>query len=81
MTFEQTRLSALEETKALIDAGINPDIETWSEETLDRAAIVLDAAQTAKIERLTAHHKAPAHTLADMTADLADYHDKTPEEA
>jgi hypothetical protein len=37
MTYAQTRLTPLEESKALIDAGIDPDIETWNDETLARA--------------------------------------------
>ena len=55
MTFEQTRLTPLEETKALIDAGIDPNIDTWNDDTLNKAAEVLDVAQKAKIERLTMH--------------------------
>ena len=57
MTFRQTRLTSLEETKALIDAGVNPDIDTWDDATLTRAAEVLDTAQQAKVERLTLRHK------------------------
>jgi hypothetical protein len=53
MTYAQTRLTPLEESKALIDAGIDPNIETWNDETLARAAEVLDRAQLAKVERLT----------------------------
>lgn len=56
MTWEQTRLTSLEETAALVDAGINPDIDTWTEETLELAAIALDVAQQRKIERLTIRH-------------------------
>ena len=60
MTFEQTRLTTLEETKALIDAGIDPDIDTWDNDTLVAASLVLDEAQKAKVARLTIHHKTPA---------------------
>ena len=82
MTFEQTRLTTLEETKALVDAGINPDMATWDDATLDRASIVLDEAQKAKVERLTVHKTPePAYTLAEMAADLGAYYDKTPEHA
>ena len=77
MTFEQTRLTPLEETKALIDAGINPDMETWDNDTLERAAVVLDKAQKAKVERLTMRHKTPEpYTLADMADDFEDYFSK-----
>lgn len=61
MTYEQAQtfygLTTLEEVKALIDAGIDPNIDTWDEETLNRASDVLDAAQKAKIEHLT--HNSP----------------------
>jgi hypothetical protein len=57
MTAEQTRLTTLEETKALIDAGIDPDIDTWDDQTLTHAAEVLDKAQIAKIERLNIRRK------------------------
>jgi len=57
MTFEQSqflyRLSHNEEVSALVNAGIDPDIDTWDAETLERASVVLDQAQAAKIERLT----------------------------
>jgi hypothetical protein len=53
MTYAQTRLTPLEESKALIDAGIDPNIETWNDETLALASEVLDRAQLTKVERLT----------------------------
>ena len=55
MTFEQTRLTQLEETTALVQAGIDPEMGNWNDATLTRAAEVLEAAQQAKIERLTVH--------------------------
>ncbi len=55
MTYEQTRLTHLEEVAALIAAKINPDMNTWGEAELQAASIALDAAQSAKIERLTVH--------------------------
>ena len=54
MTFEQTRLTTLEEVKSLVDAGIDPNIDNWDDETLSRAAEVLDMAQRKKLERLSA---------------------------
>jgi len=57
MTFEQSqflyRLSHNEEVSALVNAGIDPNIDTWDTETLERASVALDQAQAAKIERLT----------------------------
>ncbi len=49
----QTDLTHLEEVQALTQAGIDPDIDTWDADTLERASEVLDAAQRKKIERLT----------------------------
>ena len=83
MTFEQTRLTQLEESTALARAGLNPDMATWDDATLDRASIALDEAQKAKVARLTVH-KTPepaGYTLAEMAADLGAYYDKTPEHA
>lgn len=53
MTYETSRLTTLEETTALVRSGIDPDINTWDDETLQRASDVLDRAQQAKIERLS----------------------------
>lgn len=52
MTYETSRLTTLEETTALVRSGIDPDINTWDDETLQRASDVLDKAQQAKMERL-----------------------------
>ena len=60
MTLEQSRLTQLEESTALARAGIDPDIDTWDTETLERASVVLDQAQAAKIERLTMRRNSEA---------------------
>ena len=72
MTYEQTRLTHLEEVKALTDAKIDPNIDNWDDTTLSRAAEVLDKAQAAKIERLTLHKtpKAPELDQYALTVDV-----------
>jgi hypothetical protein len=52
MTWEQTRLTQLEESTALARAGIDPDMATWDNETLDHASAVLDVAQAEKMVKL-----------------------------
>jgi hypothetical protein len=59
LTYEQTRLTHLEEVSALVAAGVNPDENTWDEAAYNAAGIALDAAQAEKVKRLTLHKTHP----------------------
>ena len=57
MTESQTRLTRLEEVTALTLAGVDPYRESlWTDEEWERAMSALDAAQAAKVARLTVRH-------------------------
>ena len=73
MSYTQTRLTPLEESTALARAGIDPDMATWDDLTLERASVTLDAAQAEKIEmasRRVRHVRIAAENL--MAADMQD---------
>lgn len=48
---ERLNLTTYEQSKALRDAGINPNPETWDDETMELASVILDRAQSRKVRK------------------------------